>query len=377
MLKIGIYGGTFNPPHKEHILLVVNAIKELSLDKMFVIPTSVSPHKQSKQVASGSDRLNMLKLAFNSYDNIEVSDYEIVKQGISYTYQTIEHFTNIFSGSELYYFVGSDMLENFPKWKNPEYIASKVNMVLCERKGDNIDTKTIISVYEKLYNKKVKVLNFAGDKISSTNIRIKTKLNLDITEDTSEEVASYISKNNLYAPDKYYLEVLNRLPEKRIKHTYGVIILAIKLAKMVGVGTQKAELASLRHDIAKYENYLDYPSFKVEKDVPKDVIHQFLGEYICRNELKITDEEILSAVKYHTTGRANMSLIEKIVFVSDLIEEGRTFNGVEELRTAVFNDFESGFNLCISEIYKFLLRDKKEVYYLTKEAYDYYCSDKK
>ncbi len=377
MLKIGIYGGTFNPPHKEHILLVVNAIKELSLDKMFVIPTSVSPHKQSKQVASGSDRLNMLKLAFNSYDNIEVSDYEIVKQGISYTYQTIEHFTNIFSGSELYYFVGSDMLENFPKWKNPEYIASKVNMVLCQRKGDNIDTKTIVEEYQKLYGKGVTVLEFFGDKLSSTNVRIKSKLNLDITEDTTKEIATYITKNNLYSPTGYYSFVVEKLPQKRIKHTYGVINLAIKLAKKLGADSEKVEIASLLHDIAKYENYLDYPSFKVEKDVPKDVIHQFLGEYICRNELNITDEEILSAVKYHTTGRANMSLIEKIVFVSDLIEEGRTFNGVEELRTAVFNDFESGFNLCISEIYKFLLRDKKEVYYLTKEAYDYYCSDKK
>ncbi len=373
MLKIGIYGGTFNPPHKEHILLCKNAIKELSLDKMLVIPTSVSPHKQSSKVASGIDRLNMLRVAFSKDSQVEVSDYEIVKQGVSYTYQTIEHFSSVYKDSEIYFFVGSDMLENFPTWKNPEYIASKVNMVLCERKGDNIDTKTIISVYEKLYNKKVKVLNFAGDKISSTNIRIKTKLNLDISQDTSEEVASYIKENNLYAPDKYYLEVLNRLTEKRIKHTYGVIILAIKLAKMVGVDTQKAELASLLHDIAKYENYLDYPNFKVDSSVPKDVIHQFLGEYICREKLAVNDEEVLNAIKYHTTGRANMSLLEKIVFVSDLIEEGRTFNGVEELRKAVFEDFNAGFNLCIKEIYKFLLRDKKDVYYLTKEAYEYYC----
>ena len=374
MQKIGIFGGTFNPPHKEHINIAKKVVKELDLDFLIVVPTFISPHKIGKDVASKKARLDMLNLAFCNEKNIIVSDFELNNEGVSYSYITVNYFSDKYKDSKLYFLMGSDMLENFPTWKNPEIIASKVEVVLIERPFENVDTKKIIATYEKLYNKKVIVTKYKGEKVSSTEIRLKAKLNLPINFDTSEEIANYVTKNDVYKKDKYFSLVCEKLTENRRKHTYGVILTAEKLAKQVGADESKCTLSALLHDIAKYENVEDY-NFTIPKNTPSAVAHQFLGEHICKTILDITDDEILNAVKYHTTGRENMSIVEKIVFVSDLIEENRTFEGVEELRKQVFIDFEKGFKLCIKELYKHLKNSQNDIYYLTKEAYDFYVKN--
>lgn len=376
MKRIGLYGGTFNPPHVEHINIVKNVLNELNLDLLIVMPTNVSPHKIGVEVADKSMRFEMLSLAFKNDSRVLVSDYEISKQDVSYTYLTIEHIKKEYKGCEIYFIVGSDMLENFPKWKNPSLIASDVNMVLVERPFDKINTQKIIKTYENLYNKRVLVTKYLGQNVSSTSIRIKAKLDLDFSSDTSQEVYDYIIKNDVYKKDKYYAYICNALPLKRRKHTYGVIMTAISLAKKLGADVKKCELSSLLHDVAKYKDYKEYSNFKLDENVPESVIHQFLGEHIIKTELSISDEDILNSVKYHTTARENMSLIEKIIYVADLIEEGRDYDGVDILRSEIEKDFEKGFVLCIEEVYKHLLKQAKPIHYLTKKAYDYYVCKK-
>ena len=102
--------------------------------------------------------------------------------------------------------------------------------------------------------------------------------------------------------------------------------------------------------------------------MPKNVIHQFLGAYIAEKILGIDDEEILTAIKYHTTGRVGMSLLEKIVFMADVLEKSRTFDGVEKLREITEVDFEKGFRLSVIDLYNSLGED---VYYLTKEIWEF------
>ncbi len=372
MKKIGLYGGTFNPPHKEHINIAKNVVSELDLDLLIVIPSFISPHKIGVEVANGLQRLEMLKLAFQGEEKIIVSDYELCKKDVSYTYLTVEHFKNLYKYDELYFIMGSDMLENFPTWKNPEIIAKNVNMVLVQRVFDNIDTKKIVENFTTKYHKPVITTKYLGQNCSSTSIRIKANLDLDFSTETTEEIYNYIVENSVYKKDEYYDFVCKKLPEKRRKHTYGVILTAISLAKKLGADIKKCELSALLHDVAKYEDYKNYKNFKIDSGVCENVIHQFLGEYILKTELGVTDSEILNSVKYHTTARANMSLIEKIIYVADLIEQGRNYDGVENLRQAVYNDFESGFKLCLEEVYKLLLKRGKLIYYLTKQAYEYY-----
>lgn len=369
MMKIGIFGGTFDPVHNEHVSMASNAVKELNLDKLIVIPTYISPHKIGKNVTSGEDRLNMLKAAFSGDEKIEVSSYELDKGGVSYTYETILHFKNTYPLAEIYFLMGSDMLENFPTWKNPDVIIKNSTLVLTKRNNGNYNDDALRDVILKKYGAKVLTLNFTGGDISSTKIRVYAKLGLNISEFTPKNVADYISLNLPYK-NYYYDFVKSKLKQSRLYHTANVILTALSLCKNADVDASAAELAALLHDVAKYENSADYPVNL--KGVPKSVEHQYVGAYIVENVLKINDRDIVNAVKYHTTGRVGMSNLEKLVFTADLIEPSRTFDGVDRLRELVFEDFFNGFNVCANELYKYLLKSGDDVFYLTKECAEYY-----
>ncbi len=371
MEKIGIFGGSFNPVHVEHIKIAKGAIKELGLDKLLVVPTFTSPHKLSDKMPSAIDRLNMLKLAFSSEERVEVSDYEINAKGISYTYLTVLYYKKIYPNATLYLIMGSDMLENFPTWKNPEIISENCELALLSRKGDDNLNAIAIKKVKELYNKEVLFLKTEGECVSSTEVRLRAKLDLDFSSLIDKKVENYIIANNLYKGNKYYDYINKNLTEKRKIHTLGVILTAKSLAKRLGVSQEKAETASLLHDVAKYEDVNNYKDI-LPNSCPKDVAHQFIGEYIIKTKLGVTDEDILNAVKYHTTGRGNMSTLEKIVYVADLIEPSRKYQMVSYLREVINNDFESGFKICVKEVLDFLKKGGGEIYYLTVEAYEYY-----
>lgn len=371
-MKVCIFGGSFNPVHSEHIKIALSSIEELGLDKLIVMPTYVAPHKKGVNVISGFHRKKMLEIAFNGNDKVEVSDYELLKQGVSYTYQTIEHFKTLYKDSELYFLMGSDMLENFPTWKNPEIIIKNAKLVLTKRiNGETNDNKSI-EIVKNLYGVTPEILSVYGTTVSSTKIRVYKALGLSLEGLVPKQVEDYIDSNGIYLGNDLYSYVKNTLPIKRRVHTAGVILTAIKLAKTLGVSTEKAEIAGLLHDIAKYEDASSYPNLKLPKDISSDIIHQYLGEYIARKTLGVTDEAVLSAIKYHTTGRSDMSQLERIIYVADIIEPSRTFSGVEELRTAVEADFEKGFSICLKEIVEFLTKSGTEIYPLTLEALNFY-----
>lgn len=371
-MKIAIFGGSFNPVHNEHILMAEGIVKELNLDKLLIMPTAIAPHKQSNSVVSGEHRLNMLNLAFEGCKNIEVSSYELDKGGISYSYQTVEHIKQVYNPTELYFLMGSDMLENFPTWKNPEKIIENATLVLCERRNGEFQTDKIINRVETEFNTKVIALDCFGGDISSTKVRVYKMLGLSLENLVPKAIENYIDDNDLYQGDKYYEYIKNALPIKRKVHTAGVILTALKYAKTLGVDKVKAELSALLHDVAKYELPENYPGLIEIKNLPEDIVHQYLGYYIAKNKLGVLDEAVLSAIKYHTTGRSNMSNLEILIYVSDLLEPSRKFSGVEGLRAEIDKDFSKGFVICLEEIVEFLKRSNKEVYPLTLDALNYY-----
>ena len=132
MKRIAIFGGTFNPVHREHVSLCKKAIEELNLDKLIVMPTFMPPHKHIVP-APPADRLNMLKIAFLGAEKIEINDYEIKNGGKSYTYLTVEHFRDIYPDDELYFLVGGDMLTDFKTWRYPERILKSVKLAVFFR----------------------------------------------------------------------------------------------------------------------------------------------------------------------------------------------------------------------------------------------------
>ena len=151
MKRIAVLGGTFNPVHLEHVELCKNAIAELNLDKLLVMPTYISPHNTSAP-APTIDRLEMLKRAFSGVEKVEISDYEILKEGKSYTYQTVEHFAEN-KDAKLFFIMGGDMLTDFKSWRYPERIVNSCTLAVFERENTFTDFKAEKEYFNKTFNK--------------------------------------------------------------------------------------------------------------------------------------------------------------------------------------------------------------------------------
>ena len=225
MQRIGIFGGSFNPVHLEHINMAHIAIKELKLDKLFVMPTFSSPHKSSMSV-SPLDRLNMLKLAFLGQDKIEVSDYEIEKKGKSFSFITAEYFRSLYPDSEIFWICGGDMLADFKRWKNPERILKAVELASFLREDYFVDLEKEHKYFRENFNSDFIEINYKGKKYSSTRIRVYSGLGLSLEGLTDSKVIEYIEKNKLYSGNEYFEYVKKVLPLKRLIHTAEVVIKA-------------------------------------------------------------------------------------------------------------------------------------------------------
>ena len=167
--------------------------------------------------------------------------------------------------------------------------------------------------------------------------------------------------------------MLKTLPLKRVKHTADVVIAALQKVKALGLDSEKVKIATTLHDCAKYIDYTKVEGFVLPDKVPAPVVHAFLGAYVAEKVLGVTDPEILDAIRYHTSGKADMTTLGKLVFVADMVEEGRTYEGVEKLRELFEkDDFELCFVECLKEEFLHLLNKKQYIYEQTINAFTYY-----
>ena len=375
-MKIGIFGGTFNPVHDEHINICKNAIKELGLDKLIIVPTFLPPHKEVISVGE-KDRVNMLKIAFADIENAVISDFEFQNKGTSYSFITLEHFKNIYKGDALFFIIGGDSLVSFKTWRNPERILDCATLAVADREGLDADYNKEREYFNKTFGKDFILLSYKGKDFSSTRVRVYSSLSLPLDGVIREDIANYIKENGLYKGDKYTEYVKSKLPEKRLFHTAEVMITALSKANELNLNAEKVRLSALLHDVAKYMDYKKVKGFRIDDDMVAPVVHAFLGAYIVKNILDIDDEEIIDAIKYHTSGKANMSLLGKLIFVADMIEKNRDYEGVEKLRELYKRDFNLAFKTCLYEEMQHLLNKKSRIYIETLNAYDYYINEKK
>ncbi|MBQ7373187.1 MAG: nicotinate (nicotinamide) nucleotide adenylyltransferase [Clostridia bacterium] len=374
--KLVFFGGTFDPPHIEHVKMVEAVEKEISPDKIIIMPTFIPPHKKVFMPASPKNRLEMCKIAFAKINGAVVSDYEIKQKGKSFSYLTVKHLAEEYSDYEILFLMGTDMLSSFHTWKNPTEILKFATPLLCQRQGED---KTAVESKEEFFKKfgvKIGCLNFVGKDLSSTQIKIKKLLKLSVDDSLIFGVNEYIDRHFLYNGGKIADFVISNLTEKRLVHTKGVIELALRYAKAFGVSLKKTLKASLLHDVAKYLSLSDYPEFVPPKAVPSQVMHQYLGAYVAEKELGVKDKEVLNAIRYHTSAKPNMSLLAKIVFTADMLEEGRTYDGVEKIRALSFEDFDKAFILSMQRSLDYVYERGCEVYPLTLKAYEYYAKRK-
>lgn len=369
-MKIILFGGAFNPVHNEHVAMLKAAVSRLSADKVIVMPTAVSPHKSGQITASPQARLDMCRLAFGGF--AEISGFEVEKGGASYSYVTCEYLKHEHPDDEIYFLMGADMFAYFPEWVYPERILKCVKLAVCAREG-SADINRAQAKFEDMYGERAFVVGYKGAAVSSTRVRVAAALGADISQYVPEAVAKYIKENGLYLmPELARAQKL--LTPERAAHTLRVAFMAAENCRRFNIPEKKAVTAAALHDAAKYVKLSDkmLKGFVPPKDVPESVMHQYTGAYLAEHEFGVTDEDILNAIRYHTSGRAGMSELEKLICFSDMLEEGRDYDGVERLRRLFYKDIDECAEQSLEEELEHLEKSGKKVYPLTRQAYEYF-----
>lgn len=364
-MKIGVYGGTFNPPHLGHLTAARAVFDLLKLDKLLLVPAGLPPHKALPAGSPTAERrLEMTRLAAEQLglgDRVQVLDLELRRQGKSYTADTLSQIRELYPEAELWLLMGTDMFLTLQTWHEPEAIFAQAGIAAFGRTEE--DTEELFSVQrEYLYrtypDARIFTLTIPGVvDISSTELR--EQLSADRGANLlAPAVYGYILREGLYGTgaDLKHLPLsklrpvaLSYLKHKRIPHVLGTEQEAIRLAERYGADVEKARVGALLHDCTKkldmeaqlalcrhYGIQLDELEQKALK-----LLHAKTGAAIARDVFGV-DEEIYSAILWHTTGHANMTLLEKILYLADYIEPSRDFPGVDKLRAVCYKNLDAG-----------------------------------
>ena len=386
MERIGIYGGTFNPPHIGHIRAAEYAVKELQLDRLLVIPSRISPHKQlPKDSPTPQQRLQMLKIATAGLPNMEVSDLELNREGTSYTYQTVQQVRQMYPDAKIYLLMGTDMFLSFHSWRNPELITQDAALAVFYR-GDKNEVDAINSRVAEV-EWEVELIENPIIDISSTQLRRMLVFGC-ADSFLPQGVGDYIRSHGFYGTDECYRDlpmeelekvVVSLLDPKRINHVLGCRDTAVELAKIWGADETDAARAGLLHDITKaldgplqltlcdaYGTILD----KFGKDYPK-TLHALTGSLVAQRIFG-ENEAVVSAIRSHTTGKAGMNTLEKIIYVADYMEPNRDFLGVNKLRHLAKTDLDGAMKLGLEMTMAHLARQGSAVSPESLEALAYF-----
>lgn len=368
-MKIIIFGGSFNPVHNEHVAMLREAVISVGAQKVIVMPTAVSPHKRAKISAPPADRMAMCRLAFG--DVAEVSPYEVDKGGTSFSYITCEHLKHLYPEDELFFLMGADMFAYFPEWVYPERILSCVTLAVCAREG-SASVGSAQRKFAELFGRQAQVISYMGAAVSSTRVRVTAALGYDISSFVPKAVQDYISRQKLYVMPNL-AEAQKLLKAERAAHTLRVAIMAAENCGRLNIAERTAVTAAALHDCAKNVPLNDkmLAGFTLPEGVPESVVHQFAGAYLAEHRFGVKDSDILNAIRYHTSGRADMSDLEKLIFLCDMLEEGRDFDGIDELRAVFSRDIDECLYLALKHQLVYLQSSRAEIYPLTRQAYDY------
>jgi len=352
-MNIGIFGGSFNPIHKGHIAIAKESIKELNLDKLFLVPNFKSPFKTSVKYTDVQHRVNMIELV--KPERCEISSFEINRKGVSYTFETVEHFKKKFPNDNLFLIIGTDNLYKLHKWKNINDIVSKVKIAVFRREGN----------FSKINIKKYNAILIKNDlyKYSSTSFK------KGFLENVEPKVKEYIADNYLYLNEL----VMSELSVKRYKHSVAVASLAAKYAKQLSLDPKVAWASGLIHDIYKEktnEELLEFINRYQKGKVKPYEYHSLAGSLWASEIYGIKNKDILDGIKYHTSLRKDATDFERVIYAADKLADGRRWNGIQEIRKIILSDFNKGFKLLINHMIKYFENKEIELDKKTIESFE-------
>ena len=385
MERIGIFGGTFNPVHIGHIQAAKQALTALHLDRVLLIPDHIAPHKE---LPTGSptpqQRLDMLRIAVQDCPGLEISDIELRREGVSYTYLTIQELKQMYPHDQLVLLMGTDMFTSFDSWRNPEEILKNASLgVFC--RGDKKEKQAIAAQKERMEAMGAQVELAHNDVIAISSTQMRRLLAFRCAGSfLPEGVLEYIREYRLYNTRAQWknlpmeaLEpiVLSLLNPNRVAHVLGCRDTAVVLAKRWGADETDAARAGILHDITKaidgplqltlceaYGKILDDFSRKYPK-----TLHALTGSLVAERIFG-ENKAVVDAIAYHTTGKADMNLLEMIIYVADYMEPNRDFPGVETLRQLAFSDIQAALRLGLEMTMEHLKEQGSEVSPASREA---------
>lgn len=207
-MRLGVFGGTFDPVHYGHLLLAESCREQLNLDEVWFLPTAIPPHKRSRELAPAEARAEMLELALAGYPPFRVSRYEIDRGGVNYTVDTLAELARQDPTRELYFLMGADSLRDLPSWKEPARICESATVVVVERADarngsdapSTIDLSPLAEVLsgEQLVRIEAHRVRMPRVDLSSSEIRQRVSAGHSIRYRTPRAVEAYIAAHALY-----------------------------------------------------------------------------------------------------------------------------------------------------------------------------------
>lgn len=387
-MRIAIYGGSFNPPHLGHAEAARTVCEELKPDIFFIIPDNIPPHKEPDENSpTAAQRLELCRLAFADIPGVVVSDIETSRVGKSYSADTVRLLRERYPEDEFTLVVGTDMLLCFDEWYQFEYLLSECRLAVLPR--DDFHDRELeekIRALETEHGARITLLTHTPLEMSSSEIRERLKLRLRAGL-LDDRVYSLIIREGWYdaLPELSWLreKAYAYLEPKRIAHVVGCESEAVMLAKTWGEDPDTAATAGILHDITKRfrgEEQLNLcRKYGIVYDEAEEknpiILHARTGAAMA-GELFHVSEEIRDAIRWHTTGKPDMTTLEKILYLADFIEPTRDFPGLDELRTLCYKDLDAAMALALSLSLGDIRRRGLDVYKDTLDAYRWYCEER-
>lgn len=388
-MKIGLLGGSFDPFHKGHESLIDGALRSGIVDAVIVIPSGRNPFKSGRVISAAPYRYYMTKGAVEEDfkgRNVFVSDIEMMYSGTSFTLTTIKEISKTSyiraflkangikeskasENHSFFWITGSDVLPTFEKWRKADEILKIAGLLVASRPGDGVDVAAQIIRLEQVFGfvPDIDVFEIDGIEAASSDMRKNSDF-----EDAPAFVSEFIKTHDLYpsnnpldlasdeAVEKFSedaIKLYRYLGQKRLLHTLNVGILSCKYAGIYDRSLcDRALIAGELHDCAKELDEALQTEMSKEKTgdlfLDKKLLHSPAGAVMAQREFGVTDPEILDAITYHTTGRGNMTLLDKIVYLADKLEPSRTYADLSKERLLAESDIDEALRMCVKSVKK-------------------------
>lgn len=394
-MRIGVYGGSFDPVHNGHIAMINSALKSGYIDCVIVVPSVRNSFKLYANKLPPPYRYYMVKETVEGLGikNCFVSDIEFGIEGVSYTAVVLEKLSSegyirdflISNGvkrkkaedeHEFFWIMGSDTLGTFETWYKPEEILRYASLLAASRPGDDTDVDKAAESIRKNLGGKVEIFRLHGVECSSSDIT-----NSGDFSEVPEPAIKFIRKHALYTENtklegvsedawknffEYSVRMYHILGAKRLLHTLNVGYLSAHYADVYGCDKDKALIAGALHDCAKElpaeEQYELAVRYAGERFTAKKLLHSPAGATFANETFGVDDREILDAICYHTTGRSRMSVLEKIVYLADKIEPARDYTDLKPIRAAAEYDLDEAMRMTSSSVKEKFLSQGRELH---------------